>query len=412
MMFTLNARARLTTALALAAALLVSVLGPLPSVGSAAEPGEPVARLQVLVTKIHIHNDRDWGSGEMKLTAVLREENGGPTPLASMSRAFSASSGDDVILDRLVPGEGDTMVGGVSPVGGLPVYAGHRYFFGTKVTESDSVSTSDNLGDVVAYMHQEDGWGIGTYTIRSRKMPSEDIGDYDVTFEIRRAPLPDLRPVNIKVNDLAGGAKKQVCVAVQNVEVGHAGSFDMTLSVNGTVPPGGRATQSGPAPGNHVDACVEIDPPAPGEHRFKAVVDPSRTLLEYNETNNAYEQTHAIAPPPSDLIVTTIRVNGRLVDGKDDCKKGQNDVAVVVKNGGTADAGTFAVRLAVDGVEAAVVSVDGLDAGLEREVRFDDLRLKNGKRALVATVDAKGDITESKEDNNDRAVTAECKDDD
>ena len=61
MMYTLSARARLTTALALAAALLVSVLGPLPSVGSAAEPGEPVARLQIVLTNIHIHDDRDWG---------------------------------------------------------------------------------------------------------------------------------------------------------------------------------------------------------------------------------------------------------------------------------------------------------------------------------------------------------------
>ena len=83
-----------------------------------------------------------------------------------------------------------------------------------------------------------------------------------------------------------------------------------------------------------------------------------------------------------------------------------------MKNGGTANAGAFAVRLAVDGVEAASVSVDGLEAGQEREVRFDDLRLKNGKRSLVAVADAKGDVAESKEDNNDRTVTAECKDDD
>jgi subtilase family serine protease len=56
--------------------------------------------------------------------------------------------------------------------------------------------------------------------------------------------------------------------------------------------------------------------------------------------------------------------------------------------------------------------VTGLEAGKELEVRFDDVKLKKGDRALTIAVDAKGAVTESKEDDNERKVTAQCKDDD
>ena len=53
-------------------------------------------------------------------------------------------------------------------------------------------------------------------------------------------------------------------------------------------------------------------------------------------------------------------------------------------------------------------SGDGLEAGKEREVRFDDVRLKKGERTLTALVDAKGAVAESNEDNNELKVTARC----
>jgi hypothetical protein len=109
-----------------------------------------------------------------------------------------------------------------------------------------------------------------------------------------------------------------------------------------------------------------------------------------------------------DLIVTAVRVNGRAPDGKDDCKDGKNDVAVHVKNEGSAAASAFAVRIAVDGQEAGVVPVSGLEAGQEREVRFEDVRFKKGERTLTAGADPKGTIVESDETNNERKVTARC----
>jgi len=51
-------------------------------------------------------------------------------------------------------------------------------------------------------------------------------------------------------------------------------------------------------------------------------------------------------------------------DGKDDCKDGENDMTVVVKNAGQGDTGAFAVRLLVDG-DSHDIPVDGLAAGQE-----------------------------------------------
>jgi subtilase family serine protease len=113
----------------------------------------------------------------------------------------------------------------------------------------------------------------------------------------------------------------------------------------------------------------------------------------------------------ADLTVSAIKVRGQVPDGKDDCKDGKNPVAVVVKNAGGANAGSFAVRLTVDGDEAGEESVEGLEAGKEREVRFGDVKLTKGEHKLVATVDPKKGVDEASDDNNDHTMTAACRDD-
>lgn len=413
-MFTSMARVRPGAALVFATALLESALGPPSAVGTAAEGDEAAARLQIVVKSVHIYDDTDWGKGEMGLTAGLAEGEGEVTrftpQIAYMKADFSANSGDDYQMGHVLPTEGDVMTAGTSPEAGIPVVAGGQYVFYADIFEKDGIFSSvDYLGEIEFPLNAGNGWGIGEHTIRSVKDGKQ--GNFALTFEIRRAPLPDLRPVNIKVTDLPGSTKKRVCVAVVNSEIGQAGRFEVALLVNNTALNGVRLTGVGPAPGTHEDVCAESELPGPGELQLKAVVDPGRALLEYNEVNNAYETKYTVVPPPADLTVSSIHMNGRVVDGKDDCKPGSNDVIVVVKNGGTTAAGAFAVRLTVDGVEVADVAATGLAAGQEQEVRIDDVRLKKGKRALVATVDTKGAVAESKEDNNERAATAECKGD-
>ena len=74
-------------------------------------------------------------------------------------------------------------------------------------------------------------------------------------------------------------------------------------------------------------------------------------------------------------------------------KDGKNAVTIVWKNASAEDT----VRLIVDGAQGAVVeqSVNGLQAGQEREVRFEDVRLKKGQHQLVARIDAGAKVTES-----------------
>jgi len=404
--------------LGIAATLIGLALVPPAPARADLSPDPAVTRLQVVLTNIHIYNARDWGSGELKLNVVLREDGGGPAPLASMRYAFDADSGEDVSLERVFPATGDTMVNGVSPDGGLPVAAGHRYFVGADMTESDSASSDEDLGDVVVYMDQTNDWGVGTHTVRGTKLPSEDPADYALTFEIRRVRLPDLRPADVKVDDLPGSPKKRICVPVQNTEGGIAGPFDVALTIDGSVPPNGRITVPGLAPGQATDACIETEL-ASGSHEVKAIVNGLRQAIEQNETNNVSTKSVKVAaatptPTPSqaDLTVSAIKVRGQLPDGKDDCRDGKNDVAVVVKNAGTAEAGAFTVRLTVDAEtgEAVEESVKGLEAGKEREIRFDDVKLKKGDHTLSAVADAENAVAESDEANNALEVGARCRD--
>jgi hypothetical protein len=429
MMFTLNARARLTAALTLAATLLASALGPMPSVGSAAEPADPAARIQVVTKQVYIHDDREGifsGGGEMELYVdIWRCEEGIPPPCLDQAPAlpgdagvrtgfFDASTGDTVTLERVVPG---------GPAG-FAVHAGRHHVVRFNMFEEDGSFKGEDMGDVFHVLDTgEHGLGIGTHTARSFDEERYSLGDFTITYEIRPAPLPDLKALHqITVDDLPGSAEKRVCMVAQNDALVPAGPFEVALRVDGVVPPDGKHPVASLGPRMNYTACVETALPTSGQHLLAAVVDGPRAVVEFDETNNVYEQTYTAtesSAPPSqalpDLTVSAVRVRGQVPDGKDDCKKGRNDVSVLVKNTGAVKAGDFRVRLVVDddsGTAREEELADGLDAGKEHEVRFDDVRLTKGERTLLVIADAKGAIAESKEDNNELKVTARCQDDD
>jgi subtilase family serine protease len=126
------------------------------------------------------------------------------------------------------------------------------------------------------------------------------------------------------------------------------------------------------------------------------------------EPNRSVAQARQSGAQP-DLSVYAIKVNGQAPDGKNDCNVGKNDVIVVVKNGGTGEAGSFTTRLIVDGDETDA-TVDNVRAGEEREVRFENVQLKKGERTLKAIADAERTIDETREENNDFKVSARCTD--
>jgi len=423
---------RTVVALPLAASLLLVTLPPPePAVAQSKEE----ARLHIAVQQVKIHDDREGalsGQGEIDLWVEIWEcpewaplpcsdhRYSGPS-IAHASRRFSGATGDTVTLDQVVPREFE----------GFAVYPGYHYVVQFGMIESDDVwSLGEEMGQVYHVLGTgERGLGLGTHTARSSYNFSGAgrAGDFTITYEIRRAPLPDLRPVGIKVHDLPAGTEKLVCMAFQNAEAGDAGPFEVALYVDHVGPSRRSVTAGRLPPGTSAELCVETALPNSGQHVLAVVVDEPRALTEFNETNNVYEQpytgpnaaTSPTASPTSspslpDLTIGAIRVNGRAPDGKDDCKEGKNDVTVVVKNAGAADAGAFVVRLQVDGESGSGIekSVPGLEAGQEREVRFEDVRLKKGERKLAATADAGKAVTEADEANNALTVSAGCKDDD
>ncbi len=390
---------RRAPALALAATLLVSALGPPAPVGAAdPRPADrhPAVWVQVVVKEFYIWDDRDWGDGDFDFGIVLNcygvpRGCAGSTNAAldSYSKQFRAGRGK-VAFDLALPQSSERFHPNfeASVDAGYPLYLDQRYDLAFVMTERDAL-TNDQMGGGRIELTYQNGWGIGTHRLRSTR-PDGGWGDYTIELEVRWAPLPDLRPVNIKIHELAGTTKKLVCMAVVNGSIADAGPFEVALRVDGIVPPGGRATAGRLASGDAGELCVEAALPDSGQHLLAVVVDEPRWVTEFNETNNVYEELHTVAnaspsatPTPSpalpDLTVSAIRVRGQVPDGKDDCKKGRNDVAVLVKNAGAAKAGEFAVRLVVDGDSGAAKEekvADGLEAGKELEVRFDDVRLK------------------------------------
>jgi hypothetical protein len=166
-------------------------------------PPDPAARLQVDIQQVYIYNDRDWGKGEMKLTLELKEFVGdSSSSLASLTYKLSANDNQVVTVEKSLPGSADSLANGVSAESGIPVYAGHRYGFVARMVEVDSFS-NDNMGVVVALANEGNNWGIGADTVRSTHEGSGSAGDFNVTFEIKRAPLPDLKPTAVRLVDQA-----------------------------------------------------------------------------------------------------------------------------------------------------------------------------------------------------------------
>jgi hypothetical protein len=278
-------------------------------------------------------------------------------------------------------------------------------------------------------------------------------GAFSIEFEIRPAPLPDLEPTGIKVYDLPGSPQKLVCPVIKNSGSELAGAFDVTLHLDRSLTPLAKMTAGRLGAGEQGELCGEVTLPA-GQHTLLAVVDQAESQIEINERNNTASRGYPAetiaqaaptpgatpeAPAPTttskpspepaasptaspangqppqpqetgktDLIVSAVKLNKQVPDGKDDCKDGKNAVAVVVKNTGAAGAGKFTVRLTADGKDAGEQSVDGLEAGKEREIRFDEVQLKKGSHTLAATLDSKGTLAEADESNNSQSVTATC----
>lgn len=439
---------RVVRGLLLALALLSGMPALAPSV-LAEEPvvrdhRDPDARVRLIIRNITIHNDQDWGKGDISIRTRISTGRPGCNPggctrmlVDSTFPEFEASDGDVVQFDRFIPAFGDTVFNNeTSPEIGFPVDLDNGYDILITGTEIDTVD-DDFLGTLsVKLLDPSNQIRFGVFTERSiglckrsggNPCASNIPGSFSVEYEIRSAPLPDLRPVDIKVLNVAGSTDRQVCTTVQNAGVGDVSAFQITIQADGVTPTGGRYAAGRVASGQAAEMCAQMElPAASGPHELVAMLDEPRAIPESVETNNRYVESIAIArtedsqptptpAPPADqadLVVSTIKVNGKTPDGSEDCKDGKSGISAIVRNSGVRDADTFLVRLVVDGNQGEAVerSVGGLKDGKEQEVRFGDVRLKKGDHALVVTVDQKNGVTESNEGNNMLDITASCSD--
>jgi hypothetical protein len=356
---------------------------------------------------------------------------------------FQGSTGETVTMHRVVPGDGDEGVGGNhTPELGFGALPDYYHVIRFDMTEIDGITNNEPMGWANHVVESAKGGdGIGTFTLRSLTHQGAKQGDYSVTFEVRPMALPDVRPASIEVSDLPNSSKKRLCAAVQNAGIADAGPFMVAFYLNGADSEGGRPVIASLASGQATTACVTTAVPTTGEYDIRVALDEPRRLGESNEANNAMiqiqknpgqqaapeatptpktpaeKQTPSDAPDEADamqadLTVGAIKVNGQQPDGKDDCKAGKSSVTVIVKNTGDATTKSSTVRLVLDGDkgDALEQSVGAIEAGKEREARFNDVGLSRGKHKLTASVDAKGAIVESDEDNNDETVTVTCGD--
>ena len=429
----------------------------------------PAARIQIVVGQVEILDDRDGGlagAGEMHFHTSLYQCLGDVPCLDRLKAAdwngtgiaryviedpikFSANSGETETLNLVYP---ETTA---SVARGLDVSPTDHYVLRFYIEEWDDASDDEDMGEVFQALDlAENGLGLGAHVGRATGADSNHVGDFIIHYEIRRAPLPDLSIGSIQVKDLPDSAKHDVCVGVVNREAYPAGGFEVSLVVNENLVPGAVARVNGLGGGTSETVCIQAALPATGQVTVAAQVDAPHVVDEYNELNNVFKQQYTPAPRPTDLSITSVKVNGQdsgaknektdskdekrdeKVDCKDpkkkdckgskndekdekgtskddndaksDCSDGTNTVTVVVKNGGVDRAEKFVVRLAADGLVAGVQTIDVLPAGDSRDVTFDDILLKKGKHQLVATADLSGMVVETDEQNNALTVTVTC----
>jgi hypothetical protein len=457
----------------LASLLLALTVGP-ATPARADDPAVqvPETRLQLVVKQAHIFHDEDWlGSGEITIHAAVLEcmspephgvlpctwgspEAPGQPPAAGRMFSFSADSGDDVPLNAIV----------ATPKGGIPaknssdpedatflVSPGKRYAVAFLGLEGDGTGWEefgvrwdtfvpylligmDYMGTAEMLIDEGNNWGIGTRSL----LGSKDYGaDFSIDFEIRQPVLPDLVALHAIPRRLDDG-RYVICASAVNRGEVPAGPSSMRLGLWFTTI--GTVDMPGLAFGEVFEHCFLVDDPTFGtqESKVRLIVNPSTApgggwaAGETDFANNVLEemipafrattgqaQSTVATPDPGqagsttgqiDLRPTSIRVRGSDASGNNDCDPGANTVTIEVQNRGSAGAGSFTVRLAVDGDPASEVAVDGLQAGRERQVSFNGVSLKKGQHTLQASVDSKNGVVETDEDNNQLSKDVNCKD--
>ncbi len=245
---------------------------------------------------------------------------------------------------------------------------------------------------------------------------------FSAEYELRPAPLADLKPSSIKVAPVPNSAEDRVCVEVVNGGTGDSGPFQVALRINGAPAPVPVPGAGNLPPDGHGEVCVQASVAgSSGRARLSATVDEARLVHEYNETNNRLERTYidpqgplgGVMPPAdgpvleedrrADLVVSHLYVRGKDPAQPLTCDPGANTFVAVLRNTGQTAAGAFSVELKVGGAaDPPAVAVGGMAAGQEISVEFAPVSLGMDAHPVTATADITNQVGELNETNNSR----------
>lgn len=448
--------------LALVGLLFANVFGLLSSARADEPVRVPETRLQLFVKRVHIFDDRDWlGSGELTVHAAVIECTSpephlelpctGSRVVAGRMLRFSADSGDDVQLNTLIAAprpyasdrnssDPEDLTFNVSSGkqyavaflalegdgNGLEMFADWDTFKPTLLPDFEYLGTARMVIDV------GNNWRVGAHSLLGDK----DYGaDFSVEFDIRRPALPDLVPHHVLPRQLDDG-RYVICASTVNRGESTSAPFLLRYTWGQY---GGNTTMAGLSPGQVGNHCflpdatfgtadivvgVVVNPPdvfpGPrvsegdfGNNELKVTIPAFRTPTSQAQAT-AGNQGVAAGPSSTggtgqaDLIILSVLVKDADTGGND-CDPGKNDVTIRVRNDGPRAAASHVVRLEV-GDDETEKTLAALDGGKELDVRFDDVQFKKGQNRVTVMVDAKKTVAESDENNNERKLTVNCRD--
>ena len=209
---------------------------------------------------------------------------------------------------------------------------------------------------------------------------------------------PDLQ-VALTTNPITVTPTQAISVGATVRNSGTAGSAATTavVALGGTTV--GTANVPALAAGAQSTITVNAGTRATGTYPLTVTVDPTNTVAESNETNNAASGSVVVSsgpePTAADLQVS--------LTGTSPASPTPTDVITVTgtaRNTGTAGSAATTVALTLNGTAVGTANVGALAAGAQQNVSVSIGTRAAGTYALVATIDPAGSIAESNESNN------------
>ncbi len=209
--------------------------------------------------------------------------------------------------------------------------------------------------------------------------------------------LPDLVPTNLQPpNNPTTGITYPVIVTVKNNGTANASTFTVKL-YDGTTGIG-WITVNGLTVGTSTTVTFNWKPTTLGLHTLRTITDTYNNITEINETNNEINQTTTVLLLP-DLIPSNLQVPNNPFVGI------TYPITVKITNRGTANAGTFTVKL-LDGTKGVGwITINGLAVGANTNVTFNWTPTTFGVHTLRIITDTYNNITEFNETNNEISQT-------